>query len=116
MRRRMLNGKIHRARVTEADLNYVGSISIDPLLLKAADILPNEQVSVLNLMTGARFDTYAIEGSEGQICLNGAAARLVQVDDLVIILSYVDVDDAELAGHEPRVVFVDDENRALDPA
>jgi aspartate 1-decarboxylase len=110
----MLNGKIHRARVTEADLNYVGSISIDPLLLKAADILPNEQVSVLNLMTGARFDTYAIEGSEGQICLNGAAARLVQVDDLVIILSYVDVDDDELAGHEPRVVFVDDENRSVD--
>jgi aspartate 1-decarboxylase len=110
----MLNGKIHRARVTDANLNYVGSISIDPLLLKAADILPNEQVSVLNLMNGARFETYAIEGSEGQICLNGAAARLAQVDDLVIILTYVDVDDDKLAAHEPRVVFVDEENRSVD--
>ena len=79
MRRRMMNGKIHRARVTDADLNYVGSISIDPNLLKAADIVPNEQVAVYNLMNGARFETYAIEGTDGQICLNGAAARLAQV-------------------------------------
>jgi aspartate 1-decarboxylase len=114
MRRRMLHGKIHRARVTDADLNYVGSISVDPLLLKAADILPNEQVSVLNLMNGARFETYAIEGSEGQICLNGAAARLAQVGDLVIVLTYVEVDDHELAGHAPRVIFVDEENRQVD--
>ena len=79
MRRRMLNGKIHRARVTDADLSYIGSISIDPILMKAADIVSDEQVSVYNLMNGARFETYAIEGSEGQVCLNGAAARLAQV-------------------------------------
>ena len=111
MRRRMLNGKIHRARVTEADLNYVGSISIDPILMKAADIIPNEQVSVYNLMNGARFETYAIEGTDGQICLNGAAARLAQVGDLVIIVTYVDVDEPELAAHQPVVVHVDEDNR-----
>ena len=98
----MLNGKIHRARVTDADLNYVGSISIDPILMKAADIVPNEQVAVYNLMNGARFETYAIEGSEGQICLNGAAARLAQVGDLVIIVTYVDVGEDEVAGHRPE--------------
>jgi aspartate 1-decarboxylase len=114
MRRKMLNGKIHRARVTDANLNYVGSISIDPVLLKAADIIPNEQVSVVNLMNGARFETYAIEGDQGEICLNGAAARLAQVDDLVIILTYVDVEDDELAGYEPSVVVVDGENRPVD--
>jgi aspartate 1-decarboxylase len=106
----MLNGKIHRARVTDADLNYVGSISIDPILLKAADILPNEQVSVYNLMNGARFETYAIEGTEGQICLNGAAARLAQVGDLVIIVSFVDVDGPEIPAHQPNIVFVDHDN------
>ena len=111
MRRRMLNGKIHRARVTDADLNYVGSISIDPILMKAADIVPNEQVSVYNLMNGARFETYAIEGTEGQICLNGAAARLAQVGDLVIVVTYVDVDESELDTHQPMVVHVDEDNR-----
>ncbi len=116
MRRKMLNGKIHRARVTDANLNYIGSVSIDPVLLKAADIIPNEQVSVLNLMNGARFETYAIEGDQGEICLNGAAARLAQVDDLVIILTYVDVEDTEVAGHEPSVVFVDETNRQVDDA
>lgn len=110
----MLNGKIHRARVTDADLNYVGSVSVDPVLLKASDILPFEQVTVLNLMNGARLETYAIEGKEGEICLNGAAARLAEVGDLVIILSYVDVEEAELADHRPAVVFVDDENRVVD--
>jgi aspartate 1-decarboxylase len=110
----MLNGKIHRARVTDADLNYVGSISLDPVLLKAADVLPFEQVTVLNLMNGARIETYAIEGIEGQVCLNGAAARMAQVGDLVIILSYVDVEDIELADHRPSIVFVDDENRVVD--
>jgi aspartate 1-decarboxylase len=107
----MLNGKIHRARVTDADLNYVGSISIDPILMKAADIVPNEQVSVYNLMNGARFETYAIEGTDGQVCLNGAAARLAQVDDLVIIVTYVDVDESELDTHQPIVVQVDEDNR-----
>ena len=115
MRRRMMNAKIHRARVTDADLNYVGSISIDPILMKAADILPNEQVSVYNLMNGARFETYAIEGSEdGQICLNGAAARLAQVGDLVIIVTFADLEEHELAGHEPRIVVVDGDNRPVD--
>ncbi len=116
MRRRMLNGKIHRARVTDADLNYVGSVSVDPVLLKAADILPFEQVTVLNLNNGARIETYAIEGTEGQVCLNGAAARMAEVGDLVIVLSYVDLEDAELADHRPAIVFVDDENRVVDPA
>jgi aspartate 1-decarboxylase len=111
MRRRMLNGKIHRARITDADLNYVGSISIDPVLLKAADIIPNEQVSVYNLMNGARFETYAIEGSDGEVCLNGAAARLAQVGDLVIILTYVDVEEDELPSHQPTVIVVDEDNR-----
>ena len=116
MRRRMMHAKVHRARVTDADLNYVGSISIDPILMKAADILPNEQVAVYNLMNGARFETYAIEGTEdGQICLNGAAARLAQVGDLVIIVTFVDLEEHELALHEPRVVVVDDENRPVVP-
>jgi aspartate 1-decarboxylase len=110
----MMNGKIHRARVTDADLNYVGSISIDPNLLKAADIVPNEQVAVYNLMNGARFETYAIEGTEGQICLNGAAARVAQVGDLVIIVTFADVEDDELGGHEPSIVVVDEQNRPLD--
>jgi aspartate 1-decarboxylase len=116
MRRRMMNGKIHRARVTGADLDYIGSISIDPLLLKAADILPNEQVAVYNLMNGARFETYAIEGSEGEICLNGAAARLAQVGDRVIIVTFADVEDSELAAHVPCVVVVDEHNRPVDEA
>jgi aspartate 1-decarboxylase len=116
MRRRMMNGKIHRARVTDADLNYVGSISIDPILMKAADIVPNEQVAVYNLMNGSRLETYAIEGNDGQICLNGAAARLAQVGDLVIIVTYVDLDDAELDGHQPTVVVVDEDNRPFEPA
>ena len=114
MRRRMLHGKIHRARVTDANLNYVGSVSVDPVLLKAADILPFEQVTVLNLNNGARIETYAIEGIEGQVCLNGAAARMAEIDDLVIILTYVDLEDTELADHQPAVVFVDGENRAVE--
>jgi len=115
MRRRVLNGKIHRARVTDADLNYVGSISIDPTLMKAADILPNEQVAVYSLMNGARFETYAIEGADGQVCLNGAAARLAQVGDLVIIVTYVDVEDDEIPLHQPSIVFVDEENQLTGP-
>jgi aspartate 1-decarboxylase len=114
MRRRMLNGKIHRARVTDADLNYIGSVSIDPILMKAADIVSDEQVSVYNLMNGERFETYAIEGSEGQICLNGAAARLAQVGDRVIIVTYVDVEETEVPSHRPTVVVVDEDNRVVD--
>jgi aspartate 1-decarboxylase len=109
-----MNGKIHRARVTDADLNYVGSISIDPVLMKAADIVPDEQVSVYNLNNGARFETYAIEGSDGQICLNGAAARLAQVGDLVIIVTFVDLDDHELGSPQTSVIVVDEENRPVE--
>jgi aspartate 1-decarboxylase len=112
----MMNGKIHRARVTDADLNYVGSISIDPILMKAADIVPNEQVAVYNLMNGSRLETYAIEGSDGQICLNGAAARLAQVGDLVIIVTYVDVEDADIDRHRSSVVVVDEDNRPIESA
>jgi aspartate 1-decarboxylase len=106
----MLKSKIHRATVTGADLHYVGSISIDPALLAAADILEHEQVTVLDVDNGARFETYAIVGQPGEICLNGAAARLVHVGDTVILLTYADLEDDEVGGHRPRVVHVDDKN------
>ncbi len=114
MRRRMLKSKIHRATVTAADLNYVGSISIGPDLLGAADILEHEQVTVLDVDNGARFETYAIVGVPGEICLNGAAARLVHVGDTVILLTYADYEDAELTAHTPRVVHADEKNQTLD--
>ncbi len=114
MRRRMLKSKIHRATVTEADLNYVGSISLDPRLLEAADILEHEQVAVLDIDNGNRFETYAIAGEPGQVCLNGAAARLVQPGDLVIVLTYAEFEPEELEGHEPTVVFVDERNEIAD--
>ncbi len=111
MRRRMLKSKIHRATVTAADLNYVGSISIDRDLMQAADILEHEQVTVLDVNNGARFETYAIAGYPGEICLNGAAARLVHVGDTLILITYADYEDSELAHHEPVVVHVDAANR-----
>ena len=107
MRRRMMKSKIHRATVTGANLHYVGSVSIDTELMALADILPYEQVAVLDIDNGARFETYAIEGERGQVCLNGAAARLVQPGDKVIIITYADYDDAELEGYVPRIVHVD---------
>jgi aspartate 1-decarboxylase len=110
MKRRMLKSKIHRATVTAADLNYIGSISIDPALLASADILEHEQVTVLDIDNGARFETYAIVGDPGEICLNGAAARLVHVGDTVILLTYGDYEEHELSGHRPRVVHVDEKN------
>ena len=113
MRRRMMKSKIHRATVTAANLNYVGSVSIDTELMALADILPYEQVAVLDIDNGARFETYAIEGTDGQICLNGAAARLAQVGDLVIIVVFADFEDGELAGHEPSIVVVDEDNRPV---
>jgi len=113
MRRRMLKSKIHRATVTEADLNYIGSISLDPALMADADILEHEQVAVLDIDNGARFETYAITGRPGQVCLNGAAARLVHPGDKVIILTYADYEDAELTCHRPTVLHVDEENRPL---
>jgi aspartate 1-decarboxylase len=111
MRRRFLNAKIHRATVTAADLNYVGSISIDPGLMAAAGIAENELVAVLDIDNGQRFETYTLPGAEGEICLNGAAARLVQPGDLVIVLTYVDLTPAEIEGHRPTVVHVDGKNR-----
>ena len=114
--RTMMKSKIHRATVTDADLNYVGSITVNTDLLEAADILPYEQVVVLNINTGARFETYAIEGPAGQgdICLNGAAARLAQPGDLVIVLTYAQYDAADLEGFEPIVVHVDSRNAQVD--
>ncbi len=112
-----MNGKIHRAVVTEANLNYVGSITIDPVLLEAANILPNELVQIVNNNNGERLETYVIEGERGsgEICLNGAAARKVQVGDVIIIISYVQLDDRELDGYEPNVVIVDQDNNIVDP-
>lgn len=109
----MMKAKIHRAKVTQCDLNYEGSITIDRELLEASGILVNEQVDVLNINTGARFTTYAIEGGAGSgiIGINGAAARLAQKDDLVIIISYAQMEEAAARSHRPRVVFVDDRNR-----
>jgi aspartate 1-decarboxylase len=109
MRRRMMKSKIHRATVTSANLHYVGSVSIAPELLAAADIVPFEQVAVLDIDNGARFETYAIEGERGEVRLNGAAARLVAPGDLVILITYADYEQAELADYQPRVVHV---NRA----
>jgi aspartate 1-decarboxylase len=109
--------KIHRAKVTEADLNYEGSVTIDSDLMDAADILPNEQVQVLNVMNGERFDTYAIRGPRGSgtICLNGPAARLAHVGDLVIILTYATMEREELLKHAPKIVMVDERNRIRKP-
>jgi len=110
MLREMLKSKIHRATVTEADLNYVGSITIDLDLMEKADILENEKVSVLNINNGQRFDTYAQTGprGSGKICLNGAAARLVHPGDLVIIIVYELCTKEELKTHKPTIVLVDD--------
>ncbi|MHB9094128.1 MAG: aspartate 1-decarboxylase [Eubacteriales bacterium] len=112
MFRTMLKSKIHRAKVTEAALNYVGSITIDETLMEAADILPNEKVQIVNNNNGARFETYVIKGARdsGVLCLNGAAARLVQPGDRVIIISYALVDNREAADFRPKVLFVDDNN------
>ena len=113
MFRTLLGGKIHRATVTQADLNYVGSITVDEDLLDAADILVNEKVQIVNNNNGERFETYTIAGKRGSgvICLNGAAARLVQPGDVVIIMSYVLLSEPEISAHEPKVVLVDEANR-----
>jgi aspartate 1-decarboxylase len=117
MRRRMLKSKIHRATVTGVDLNYEGSISLDPALMGQADILAWEQVAVLDIDNGERFETYAIVGDPGEVKLNGAAARLVSVGDKVIVLTYADYEDAELdSAFEPHIVLVDDANRPRERA
>ncbi|MFC2015167.1 aspartate 1-decarboxylase [Chloroflexota bacterium] len=108
--RAMLGSKIHRAHVTDADLNYEGSITIDKTLMEAADILPYEQVDVLNVNNGARFTTYAIEGVKGEICINGAAARLAGKGDIVIILAYQYVAENEARDFLPKLVYVDEKN------
>lgn len=107
----MLRAKIHRAKVTGADLNYEGSISICPDLIKASGLLLNEQVDIYNCNNGARFTTYVILGNKGEICLNGAAARHVQKEDLVIICAYCSMSLEEAKKHEPSVVFVNDKNK-----
>lgn len=113
MFRMMMNSKLHRATVTEADLNYVGSITIDAELLEAAGMYPNEKVHVVNNNNGARFETYIIAGEPGSgvICVNGAAARLVQRGDVVIILSYVYMTNEEASTHEPTVLIMDEDNK-----
>lgn len=114
MQRRMMKSKIHRARVTDANLHYVGSITLDTRLMELADIREWEQVQVVDIDNGSRFETYAIPGGPGDVCLNGAAARLVQPGDRIIIITYGDYDEAELEAYEPRVVHVDASNRPVD--
>ena len=116
MQRVMLKSKIHRATVTDSDLRYVGSITIDPDLLEAADIRDHEQVHVVDVDNGARFETYTIGGERGAgaICINGAAARLVHTGDTIIVIAYASYDERELDRYEPRVVHVDRRNRILD--
>jgi aspartate 1-decarboxylase len=116
MQRTMLKSKIHRATVTECDLHYVGSITLDPDLLEAADVRAYEQVHVVDIDNGARFETYTIPGSRGsgEVVINGAAARLVHRGDTVIVISYAAYDEAELDRYEPCVVHVDRDNRIVD--
>ncbi len=113
MKRILLKSKIHRATVTDASLHYEGSITIDPLLMEATDIVEWEQVDVYDINNGNRLTTYAISGKRGSgvICLNGAAARLVQVGDLVIICSYAQYEEDERKTHEPKIVLVNDKNK-----
>ena len=111
MRVTLLKSKIHRATVTDANLNYEGSISIDPKLCEAAHLTPFERVEIYNCSNGERFATYVIHGAPGEICLNGAAARLVHKGDLVIIAAYADFDQAEAFEYKPQLVMVDNENQ-----
>lgn len=115
MYRTMMKSKIHRATVTEANLNYVGSITIDEDLMEAADLLENEKVQVVDNNNGARLETYVIPGPRGSgvICLNGAAARMVQPGDTVIIISYAVMSDEEIKSHKPTVVFVNESNKPM---
>ncbi|AZG45043.1 aspartate 1-decarboxylase [Gordonia insulae] len=122
MLRTVVNGKIHRATVTQADLHYVGSITIDETLMRAADLVEGEKVQVVDITNGARLETYVITGpaDTGVICINGAAAHLVDPDDLVIIMSFLQLDETELIAHQPKVVHVNGDNQIValgnDPA
>jgi aspartate 1-decarboxylase len=111
MQREMLKSKIHRVRITRVALDYEGSLTCDPLLLKAADILPGEKVLVANLRNGKRFETYAIDGKPGEICLNGAAARLGRVGDIVIVMAFARMSWREAQTRRPKIVLVDQRNR-----
>src|SRR5262245_23948191 len=114
MLRRFLKSKLHQARVTRTDIGYEGSLSIDPRLLDVARLLPYEQIEVYNISNGARFTTYAIPGEKsgnGEICVNGAAARLVVPGDPIIVVSYVSLEENEIAGHRPVTVLLDENNR-----
>ena len=111
MQRIMMKSKIHRATITGADLNYVGSITLDPRLMELADLMEHEQVHVLDIDNGARFETYVIRGGPGDVIINGAAARLVHSGDKVIVISYAHYNEAELEAYEPLVVHVDEENQ-----
>jgi aspartate 1-decarboxylase len=116
MFRTMMNAKIHRARVTEANLNYVGSITIDEEILDAVGMIPNEKVQIVNNNNGARFETYIIPGKRGSgvVCLNGAAARLVHEGDVVIIISYALVSEEKLQSHKPKVAIMNEYNQIVD--
>ncbi|MDT8910968.1 aspartate 1-decarboxylase [Amycolatopsis sp. PS_44_ISF1] len=116
MYRTMLKSKIHRATVTQADLHYVGSVTVDEDLMEAADLLPGEQVSIVDVTNGARLETYVIRGERGSgvLGINGAAAHLVHPGDLVILIAYGQMDDAEARAYEPRVVFVSEDNRVVE--
>jgi len=111
----VMKSKIHRARVTQAELNYVGSITIDADLIDAANIIPNEKVQIVNNNNGARFETYVIEGQRGSgiVCLNGAAARLAQVGDVIIIISYASMSIDEGRKYKPLLIFPDENNRLI---
>lgn len=119
MRRTLLKSKLHQATVTDAQLHYAGSVSIDPELLQAADILPHEQVDIYNITNGERITTYAIESDKpgsGEICINGAAAHRMRPDDCVIIASYAEYEEAEAVAHHPIVLLMDKQNRPLTSA
>ena len=114
--RTFMNSKIHRARVTESNLNYVGSITIDANILDAVDILPNEKVAIVNNNNGARFETYVIAGERGsgKMCLNGAASRLVEVGDVIIIMTYAQLNEDEMVDHSPKVVVLNENNEIIE--
>ena len=114
MKRTLLKSKIHMATVTEANLSYYGSISIDKKLCAEANLVPFEKVEIYNCNNGSRFATYVILGEEGEICLNGAAARHVAVNDVVIIASYAEYKESEIAEHNPHLVFVDEKNKVAE--
>lgn len=111
----MMKSKLHRARVTEANINYIGSITIDEELMEASELIENEKVSIYNITNGMRFDTYVIKGkrNSGEICMNGAAARLVQVDDLIIIISYCILEKEEAKKYKPKIIILSEKNQII---